>query len=273
MTYESDPPRLRVSGDPDDPFVQALEAARLELPSEEQLAGVGRRWVPLSALAAGDVRAVARARLRTKSVLAAAIALAAAVGVGATVMITGRLPFVPARVETKPVEPEAPTHAEPPVKPPRERLASPSLPTAEATPPEPPAVVEPSKSRAASARHAAGAADASRPSHADLPSSDEQPASPEAETALLGRAHHAVASDPALALALTQQHQRVYAGGVLGQESDLIAIEALVALGRRSDASAAAARFRARYPSSAHLRRIERLLGEPESTTEPSGGQ
>ena len=103
----------------------------------------------------------------------------------------------------------------------------------------------------------------SRPSQADLPASDvDGPGTPETETALLGRAHQALASDPARALSLTAQHQREYPSGVLRQESDLIAIEALEALGRHAEARASAASFRARYPSSAHLRRLDRLIGE-----------
>jgi hypothetical protein len=85
---------------------------------------------------------------------------------------------------------------------------------------------------------------------------------PETETALLGRAHQALSSDPAHALSLTAQHQREYPSGVLRQESDLIAIEALEALGRHAEARASAASFRSRYPSSAHLRRLDRLLGD-----------
>ena len=87
--------------------------------------------------------------------------------------------------------------------------------------------------------------------------------SPDAEIALLGRAHQALSSNPARALSLTEQHRRDYPSGALGQESDVIAIEALVALGRTGEAEAAAARFRARYPSSAHLRRLDRLVGQP----------
>jgi len=109
--------------------------------------------------------------------------------------------------------------------------------------------------------------DDGRPSQGDLPASDvDGPATPETETALLGRAHQALASNPARALALTAQHRREYPSGVLGQESDLIAIEALTALGRQSEARASAASFRARYPSSAHLRRLDRLLGPAEGT-------
>jgi hypothetical protein len=110
------------------------------------------------------------------------------------------------------------------------------------------------------------------PSQGDLPASDvDGPATPEAETALLGRAHQALASDPARALALTAEHRREYPSGLLRQESDLIAIEALEALGRHEEARTSAARFRARYPSSAHLRRLDRLLGEADVSGSPLG--
>jgi hypothetical protein len=273
MTYDKDPPRLRLSGDPNDPFVRALEDARGELPGAEQLNAIADR-LPLFEAPPASFVTMARARLRAKSMQAAAIALAAAVGVSAAVVIRNALP-VQAPPSGKPSEaqPESPPQAAAPAK--RSRVV-PRAPVQQepATtvpgqieaprPPEPQTVREHGLGVAPAAQSALRHDDG-RPSQGDFPASDvDGPATPETETALLGRAHQALASNPARALALTAQHRREYPSGVLGQESDLIAIEALAALGRQSEARASAARFRARFPSSAHLRRLDRLLGPAE---------
>lgn len=275
MTYDSDPPRLRISGSPDDPFVQALEEARLELPDQEQLAAVAARFSALDGGGASERAGFSlfRTRLRAKSVQAAGIALALAMGVSAAAMMRGRFPFTIApkaeRVSVAP--PPEVRHDKPPHK--REHAEVLVTPSAE-TPPEVPSATEPPRPRnvapTSSTRHAP-AHEADRPSQGDLPSSDvDGPPTPEAEAALLFRAHRALSGNPARALALTEEHRRTYASGALGQESDLIAIEALAALGRLGDARDRAAAFRTRYPSSAHLRRLDRLLGEPSGAVQPS---
>ncbi len=87
----------------------------------------------------------------------------------------------------------------------------------------------------------------------------------EGEASFLRRAKVALATDPAQALRLTDEHPVRYPRGVLLQEREVIAIEALIRLGRASDARARAASFRSRYPMSAHHGhlddQIERLLG------------
>ena len=83
------------------------------------------------------------------------------------------------------------------------------------------------------------------------------------EMALLRRAHDALrAGAAAQAWSLTEEHRRQFPRGSLDQEREVIAIEALVALGRRSSAEERAARFRARYPGSSHQQRIDELLAE-----------
>ncbi|HVW29664.1 MAG TPA: hypothetical protein VHC69_30080 [Polyangiaceae bacterium] len=272
MTYDSDPPRLRSSGPPDDPFVQALEEARLELPSKEQLAAVAARFASAGrgAVPRGSELPFWRTRLRARSVQAGGVALALAMGVSAAVMMRGGFSFTTAP-KVKAESPPAATSAVP-EKPPRKHAEPPIAPTAEApreeTPPtetNKPRNVVPAPSAHRSRLHALD-----RPSQGDLPSSDEDTPSAEAEATLLGRAHRALASNPALALSLTNEHRREYPSGALGQERDLIAIEALVGLGRLAEARDRAAAFRARYPSSAHLRRIDRLLGESSGAATPA---
>lgn len=84
------------------------------------------------------------------------------------------------------------------------------------------------------------------------------------ETALLDRGHQALRSqNPAAALAAAEEHARAYPRGTFAQEREVIAIEALVALGRRPEAAKRAARFRAAFPGSAHQARIDSLVGGP----------
>jgi hypothetical protein len=92
------------------------------------------------------------------------------------------------------------------------------------------------------------------------------PANPPApsETALLDRGHQALRSqNPAAALAAADEHARAYPRGTFAQEREVIAIEALVALGRRPEAAKRAGRFRAAFPGSAHQARIDSLVGGP----------
>lgn len=89
----------------------------------------------------------------------------------------------------------------------------------------------------------------------------------EGEASFLRRAKVALPTDPAHALRITDEHPVRYPRGVLLQEREIIAIEALIRLGRAHDARARAATFRSRYPTSAHHghldAQIERLLDGP----------
>lgn len=83
---------------------------------------------------------------------------------------------------------------------------------------------------------------------------------PEAELALLREAQDALGPSPARALALTDAHRNRFGTGVLAQEREVVAIDALLRLGRREAARARAAAFHARWPRSAHGRRVEVLV-------------
>jgi hypothetical protein len=72
------------------------------------------------------------------------------------------------------------------------------------------------------------------------------------EAALLERAREAIASDPKRALALTREHARRFPKGVLIQEREVIAIDALKRLGKGSEADSRADQFKKTYPGSAH---------------------
>ncbi len=104
------------------------------------------------------------------------------------------------------------------------------------------------------------------------PSAAAQPPSPESppadaasrlrEEALLVRsAERLLGSEPARALALTEERRRRFPGGALAQEAEVVAIEALLKLGRREDAAARAKTFEASHPGSVHARRLRALFG------------
>lgn len=83
----------------------------------------------------------------------------------------------------------------------------------------------------------------------------------ESEATFLRRTRAALAEDPAVALRMTREHASRFPRGVLVQERDVIAIDALVRLGALDEARAKARAFRARYPRSAHASRIATILG------------
>ena len=93
------------------------------------------------------------------------------------------------------------------------------------------------------------------------PASAPTPApAPESELSLLKRAREATQSNPAQALALSSEHAKLYPGGALEQEREVIAIDALLRLGRRTEAAKRAGQFQERYPGSAHARRLSTLF-------------
>jgi hypothetical protein len=90
------------------------------------------------------------------------------------------------------------------------------------------------------------------------PAKEREPAAPGPdEFALLWRARQRLASDPAGALALLQTHATRFAEGQLAPEREVLAVEALRALGRKEEAERKLQAFRKRYPGSIHLRRLQ----------------
>lgn len=85
-------------------------------------------------------------------------------------------------------------------------------------------------------------------------------APPPSETELLRDARLVLERDPNQALALSEQHRRAYPNGGFSQERELIAITALVKLGRSAEARSRAERFRHNYPRSAYGERLNRLV-------------
>jgi hypothetical protein len=85
---------------------------------------------------------------------------------------------------------------------------------------------------------------------------------PLAELELIEQAHGQLASAPAQALTATERHARRFPTGQFAQERELIAIEALIALGHAERARARGERFLARYPRSSHGRKVRALIAQ-----------
>jgi hypothetical protein len=140
------------------------------------------------------------------------------------------------------------------------RVAAPfPTPSPSALPPGQPAIVA-IPPPAAPAVHA--------PSKARVTTHVVQPArvanDPSAELALLEQAQRALHQDPERALALAHQHELTFAKGQFVQEREMLAIEALQALGRHASAARRGQSFLRRFPQSSHAPRLQRLLGSPE---------
>jgi hypothetical protein len=95
---------------------------------------------------------------------------------------------------------------------------------------------------------------------ASTPSAPESAPTPEREISLLKRAREATLTNPAQALVLTSEHAKLFPGGALAQEREVIAIDALLRLGRQAEAAQRAQRFQSNYPGSAHARRLSTLF-------------
>ena len=99
-----------------------------------------------------------------------------------------------------------------------------------------------------------------------LPNADVRPAAATSpprcdEIELVDRADTKLRSeDPKGALAVVREHEQRCSGGVLAQERERIAIEALARLGRVDAAKARARAFEERFPASPHLRRVRQVV-------------
>jgi hypothetical protein len=236
MSYESDPPRLVEGGG--SPELQGLfENARGDLPSPKTLERVLTRLGPIAgagAALAGDA-VLAGANTATQAAttstvtgtigkLVAVIAGAGLIAGGAALVVSssdGKKPPGPAMTAPKANSEVAPAPA---------AVAPPAAPSEEAAP-----------SPAAPAK-------ASR--------ADDKSDTVKAEAALLERARALSANNPRQALAITREHARRFPHGLLAQEREVIAIEALRKLGRDDEAGQRASKFRESYPGSAHQRSL-----------------
>lgn len=162
----------------------------------------------------------------------------------------------PARTSSRPVVPG--TSGDPP----REAAGNALAPT----PIPMPTVTEQAREPAAGAAALRDRRSAPEPGH-DLPSQDtaSSAAFPDVrlaeEARLLENARATLARDPAGALRITEQHAREHPMAQLGAERELIAIDALLRLGRRDEALRRAAPRLEQAPGSLYAKRLRQLLG------------
>lgn len=100
----------------------------------------------------------------------------------------------------------------------------------------------------------------SMPQDSDSNRSEENPERAIDEIAIIRAARRALASEPERALSLVETHRREFGGGILAEEREVLAIEALAALGRHPLAERRADQFRARWPLSPYRSRIDAAL-------------
>ncbi|HEY6877803.1 MAG TPA: tetratricopeptide repeat protein [Polyangiales bacterium] len=80
---------------------------------------------------------------------------------------------------------------------------------------------------------------------------------PTDEYTLLWQARTRLKRDPAGALAILEENAERFERMQLAPEREVLAVEALRALGRKDEADRRLRAFRARYPGSIHLRRLQ----------------
>jgi hypothetical protein len=269
MRLDSDPPRLSSQGDPQ--IRTALEQARADLPGPDALArlaarlplgpGPGPSGAPPNGAAAGGGGAGAAGAASSAPMLSS-IAIGAAAGVVASsllwiadpdVLKPPERPDAPAPALVASAEPPRPSvsASEPEIRAP----VSAAPKKAPAAPPAPPAARE--------QKVIASPAEAVSTAGVD-PGSSVSGAAPagenETEASLLTRAQAQMGSNPGGALSLADRHRALFPKGNMVQERELIAVSALVALGRTAEARSRAEAFIAAHPQSAHRRRLSALV-------------
>ena len=91
------------------------------------------------------------------------------------------------------------------------------------------------------------------------------------EAQLLTNAKRLVATEPAAAVRLLQQHARLYPNGMLGQERDVLLIDAKARLGEVEEARRSARDFLKNHPESAYETKIRQSTSEDASADHNSG--
>ena len=268
MKPPQDPPRLLDPGSDAPAWLRAsLEVGARDVPGPNRLAGIAAR-LPGGPSGPGPGRSgqspphlPPAAAPAAPSMLSGA-ALGAALGLA--VLGAGRLASPRAESPPSPQTPIVAVAADAPRPPPLELAKAPSL--------RVPAVSSRPAALASVAALPPGATPPPSPGGAGSAAAPEAdaPVAPvvaaETESSILQRAQDALRGSPAEALALTELHRARFPGGALGQEREVLAITALLGLGRGAEARARAARFLTSFPTSAHRRRLEVLIPDLQST-------
>jgi hypothetical protein len=233
MTDPDDPSRL---SDPTAPagLRDVLRAAQADVGTDAQLARLAQRLGPMlgPAIPAGPAAPAAAGLSSAAKLGLASLALIAAGG-GAW-LVSASHPAGPPPAPT-------PTHAVAP-------------PSADVKPPA--AFATPTPTAPASEAIRGDASPLTAPSTtAKLPTKPTPPARA-SEAELLEQARAAMKVDPARALQRANEHAAHFPGGVLVQEREVIAIQALRKLGRSAEADRRATAFAKAFPGSAFARKL-----------------
>jgi hypothetical protein len=247
VNEELDPPRLSKSSDSalERRLAGLVEGSRADVGTPEQLLQLEASLLPFigppgsgtpagpSASGGGTASVGATAGMK-----AAAIAVAVVAAAGSGLWLHSTRSSAP----TQPVEQRAPVSQVVPIEP-----STPAPSVVSEAPAETSAIAPlPSPSHPTASTGPSGAS-------RDTPTLSE----PE----LLGEAQAALAGNPARALSLCEKHRKLFAHGVLVQEREVLAIEALDRLGRHAQAVDRGARFLKAFPSSAHRSKIIGIVG------------
>ncbi|MBE2247915.1 MAG: hypothetical protein IAE78_00110 [Myxococcus sp.] len=223
---------------------ELLESAALDEPTPAQLESLTRRLAPQleEPHGSGGPTGGGGAGLAGK--------------VGALVVVAGiaTAAFLMGRQSSPPPEPTTP---------PRPAVTAPPV---EAPAPGPPSVTAPPVETPAPAQPSGVAPVVAPPTPTKAPSpvgAVARPATPsaadeDADYELLQRALQSPSAEEKLQLA--EEHGARFPGSSLAQEREVLAIDALVKLGRSAEAKARLERFARQWPTSAHLVRLEHLL-------------
>lgn len=248
MSTSAEPTRFRDGGSGAPSRLRELfDAAAREQPTPTQLARLEAKLAPL--LGDAPAPAPATSTMRLSSALKFGLGMLAIGGVGVVVALSARDAAKDADESTT-----APSAS---VAPPAPEA---SVPAADVRPPVAASEARPATSPPLTPPSPAESTSPVRPLPAAREGAPPRPAAPPSglsEDQLLEKARAALRLDPGLALRLTREHQQRFSGGILTQEREVIAIEALRRLGRSVEADQRAQRFEQRYPGSAHQRKLD----------------
>lgn len=231
MTDPDDPSRLFDSATAPAGLREVLRQASADVGSDAQVARLAERLGPLLGPVGPAVPVAAAAK-------ASSLKLGL---VGAALIVAGGGAWLLSASPSSP-PPPAPTPAQTSPKPNAVALGAQPAPSAQPA-------VEPTPTPTTAA------AVESAPVSAKLPEKPTPPALP-SEAELLEQARAALKTDPARALQRANEHAARFPRGVLVQEREVLAIQALRRLGRAADADRRAAGFAKAFPGSAFQRQL-----------------
>lgn len=229
---DKDPSRLLDSPDAPEGLRDALRAAEADVGTDQQLASLAERLGPLL----GPVVPAAvgtTAAASASGALKLGLATLALIGAGGGAWLFS-----------------APKSASPPAPTPSRLVASAALPVVAA-----PAAALPESAGPEVAPPVSAVEPAAPAPVVQLPSKPTPPA-PASEADLLEQARSALKADPARALSRANEAAQRYPRGVLVQEREVLAIQALRRLGRTAEADRRAEAFAKAFPGSAFQRKL-----------------